>query len=208
MSAPRDYSAAQTVGAIRLARIFSNIVSPPVIFAVLGLALAWRELTLWPGFLWAAVFGFFVSLAPILFVVYSLRTGRITDLHMNTRRERRLPYIVSVAGAAVALALLRLFDGPELLVCLALLTMLELTVLGIINDFWLISIHTTSVSAAALLSWQVFGPRGGLLVLPLVVLVSAARLFLKRHTPAQVAAGLLLGAFSVWVLDSTGCIPG
>ncbi|MCI0395843.1 MAG: hypothetical protein L0332_14995 [Chloroflexi bacterium] len=202
---PRDHSSAATVGKIRLARTFSNIVSPPMIFAVLGLALAWRELAFWPGLLWAAVFGFFASLAPILFIVYLLRTGRITDLHMNTTQERHLPYLVSLVGSAVALGLLLLFEGPLLLRCLALFNTIVLSVLGLVNTIWLISIHAASIAATALIAGRVFGPSSALLTVPLVILVCWARLFLRRHTPAQVAAGLALGLAAVLALSFTGC---
>ena len=77
-----------------------------IIFAGLGLALSWYELPFWQGLIWAAVYGFWVSLMPILFVAYRLRMGKISDLHMNTTQERRLPYVVSVTGALIALAIM------------------------------------------------------------------------------------------------------
>ncbi|MGW8318432.1 MAG: hypothetical protein ACWGPS_04240 [Candidatus Promineifilaceae bacterium] len=205
MKRPRDYSADVTKGAIRLARTFSNIVSPPVIFAVLGLALAWQELGFWPGLFWATVFGFWVSLAPILLVVYLLRTGRITDLHMNTAQERRLPYLSSAVGALVALILLAVFSGPELLRCLAIYSLISVVILGLINVAWLISIHMTSIAAATLISGLVFGPIVALALVPLAALVFLARLFLRRHTIPQLLAGALVGIVCVLVVMVLGC---
>jgi hypothetical protein len=95
MLKPRDHHAVDRVGMVRVARHFSNVVSPPVMFAVLGLTLALHVLPVLPALLWAAVYGFFVSLAPILFVLYLLRTGRIAELHMSDTRERHLPYLVA-----------------------------------------------------------------------------------------------------------------
>ncbi|MDX1614974.1 MAG: phosphatase PAP2 family protein [Candidatus Promineifilaceae bacterium] len=205
MKRPRDHSALVTVGGIRLARTFSNIVSPPVIFAVLGLALAWHEVGFWSGFAWAALFGFWVSLAPILFVVYLLRTKRISDLHMNTPRERRLPYVVSVVGAGVATALFFALNGPQLLSCLGVLSIFVLGSLGLINMVWLISIHTTSIAAAAVIATLVFDLRAGAAVSIFVILVAWARLYLRRHTLAQVVAGLLVGSTSVLIIRALGC---
>ena len=91
MNTPRDGNAEMTTGFVRVARIFSTVVSPPVMFAVLGLAVAWKELPFWEGLLWAAVYGFWVSLMPILVVAYMLRIGRISDLHMSNTKERRIP---------------------------------------------------------------------------------------------------------------------
>ena len=205
MNGPRDHSAEVTIGAIRAARTFSNIVSPPAIFAVLGLALAWAERDFWAGLLWAAVFGFFVSLAPILFILFMLRIGQITDLHMNTRQERYLPYLVSIVGSTIALLAIRFYEGPELLSCLAILNIIVLVVLALVNTFWLISIHTASISAAAIIAGSVFSIWAGVLVLLLVILVCWARLFLRRHTAGQVSAGLLLGLLSSIGLVLMGC---
>lgn len=205
MSVPRDHSAATTVGAVRAARLFSNVVSPPVIFALLGLALALAELPVLPGLLWAALYGFWVSLAPILYVVYLLETGRISDLHMSATGERRSPYIVGVIGSIIALILILAFDGPALLTCLAISSTITLAALALITYFWLISIHAASIAAAALIMGLVYGAWAALLLLPLVVVVSWVRLYLRRHTPAQVAAGLALGVSVVAVVTLFGC---
>lgn len=205
MNGPRDHSAEVTVGTIRLARTFSNIVSPPTIFAVLGLALALAEDGLWPGFLWAAVFGFFVSLAPILFIIFMMRIGRITDLHMNTRQERFLPYLVSTITSAVVLGAVYLFEGPELLICLTVLNLIVLIILGLVNAFWLISIHAASISAATIIAGLVFGMWAAVALVPFLLMVCWARLYLRRHTVGQVTAGLLLGVMATLVLAFAGC---
>ncbi len=205
MTTPKDHSAESTIGSVRTARIFSNIISPPVMFAGLGLTLSWRDLPFWPGLLWAAIFGFWVSLMPILFVVYRLRAGKISDLHMNTTQERRLPYLVSVFGALVALTIVRLFDGPDLLLCLSVFSVIELSILGLINDFWKISIHAASISATAVIVGLVYGLGVGLLLLPLVLLVTWLRLYLRRHTVTQVGAGLALGVTAPLLLTQFGC---
>ena len=205
MRQPKDHSTESTVGLVRAARIFSNLISPPVIFASLGLSLSWYELSFWDGLFWAAVYGFWVSLMPILFVVYRLRTGQISDLHMNTTQERRLPYLMSVAGSLVALLIITLFQGPQLLFCLSLFSAIELGILGVINDFWKISIHATSISAAAVIVGLVYSPLTGLLLLPLVIVVCWVRLYLHRHTAAQVIAGLGLGITTPLVMAQFGC---
>jgi membrane-associated phospholipid phosphatase len=205
MSVPRDHSAATTVGAVRAARLFSNVISPPVIFALLGLALALAELPLIRGLLWAALYGFWVSLAPILYVAYLLRSGRISDLHMSAIRERRSPYIVSMIGSTIALLLIRALEGPALLTCLAITSTITLAALALITYFWLISIHASSIAAATLIMGLVYGAWAALLLLPIVALVSWVRLYLRRHTPAQVAAGLTLGASVVLVVTLFGC---
>lgn len=203
---PLDFLAHNRTGFVKAARIYSNVVSPPVMFAVVGLAFGLYALPGWIGFFWAAVYGLLVSLAPILVVVYLLKTGRIAELHMSNTRERNIPYISAVVFAAIAYGLIARFDGPELLRCLALFNVIELTGLAVINHFWLISLHATGAMATAVLVMLVFGWGIGLLVgLPLVLSVCWVRLFLKRHTVSQIIAGLSLGTAVVLILVPFGC---
>lgn len=203
---PLDQLAKNRTGLIKMARIYSNVVSPPVMFAVVGLAFGLYALPGWPGFWWAAVYGLLTSLAPILVVVYLLKTGRIAELHMSNTRERNIPYLSAILFATVAYSLIAGFDGPELLRCLALFNVIELIMLTVINHFWLISLHATGAMASAILVGLVFGwPISLLLAGPMVISVCWVRLFLKRHTPAQIVAGLALGAVVVLSLTPFGC---
>ena len=204
MRIPRD-TAGNTKGLVRGARTVSNIISPPVIFAVMGLALALHELPSWEGLMWAALYGFWVSLVPSLLVGYLLKTGRISDLHMSNTKERRWPYVTSVIGSIIALTLIQLFEGPELLRCLAIFSIIELSALGIITNFWLISIHATAMASATVISGLVFGWWTLIMLVPLTAVVCFIRLFLRRHDVAQVAAGLVLGTGTVLILVQLGC---
>lgn len=206
MGIPRDFHKDSHTGRIKAARLFSNIVSPPVMFAVLGLVFALYEQPNLTGLLWAAVYGFWISLAPILVVLYLLKTGRIKELHMSDTNERHLPYVTAVLCALIGFAIISLFDGPELLRCLTIFNTIELVALGLINVKWLISLHSTGITATFLIVGLVFGWGYALvLVLPFVFLVCYVRLYLKRHTPGQVIAGILLGITTVWLMTLMGC---
>ncbi len=209
MSTPRDFHKDSHTGRIKAARLFSNIVSPPVMFALLGLAFALYERPNLNGLLWAAVYGFWVSLAPILVVLYFLKTGRIKELHMSDTSERHIPYITAVFCALIAFTIISTFNGPQLLRCLTIFNAIELIALGIISIKWLISLHSTGITAVFLLVGLVIGWSYALiLVLPFIFIVSFVRLYLKRHTPAQIVAGILLGIASVGVLTLGGCFVG
>ncbi len=200
--APRDTHNA--TGFVAVARTFSHVVSPPVIFAVLGLALAWRAIPGWSGLGWAALYGFWVCLAPILYVVYLLRTGRIGDISM-TQRERRIPYLVGTICSVIAFSFVQGAGGPTLLRCLTLFNILALTVLGFITLFWQISHHATAITAAGWIGQAVFGNPVGWMMLGLAVVVCLNRLYLLRHTPAQLVAGVIWGTVAVWLVMSGGC---
>ena len=205
MISPLDQQEHNRKGLVHAGRLFSNFVSPPVIFAVMGLALSLKVLPLAQALPWAATYGFVVSLLPILFVLWLLKTGRISELHMSDTGERHLPYLIAVICGFIIYGLVALFDGPQLLKCLAVFNIVTLAILGVVNVWWLISFHATAIAAAWTIIGLVFGWPASLLVLPFVIGVVVVRLFLKRHTPAQVVAGLALGVFTVWSLTWFGC---
>lgn len=205
MKIPRDKHEADRVGSVKVARHLSNIISPPIMFAALGLALGVYERPIRPGLVWGFVYGSIVTLIPMMVVAALLRSGRISDLHMSHTNERHIPYLVAVGAGALAYGVIRLFDGPELLLCLSVLNIITLGALGLINTQWLISIHATAAAATWLIATLVFGPVVGLILLPLVILICYIRLFLQRHTLAQVLAGVVLGLSVVLLLRAFGC---
>ena len=205
MTVPRDTHKDDRIGMLRVARTISNIISPPIMFAITGLALGVYERPFWPGLAWGAVYSLLIALTPMVVIIYLLRTGRISDIHMSAINERHIPYLIAVISSAVAYALLVLFDGPMLLRCLAILSFITLGALGLINTRWLISIHATAAASTWLILSLVFGWVVSLVLLPFVVLICLVRLYLKRHTPAQVLAGVALGISGVLLMRLFGC---
>ena len=191
----KPIDSAESTGTIRLIRTFTNIVSPPVIFAVLGFLFAWTQVPFLEGLLWGVLYGVLISLVPIIYVVWLLRTGQIQDINM-TRQQRRVPYLVGTLCAVAAALAIYFGGGPSNLFHLALLNIIAIGAMGLINLFWQISNHSTSAVGAAVVCGAVFGQLVGWLLVPLVLAVCAARLYLKRHTPSQLVAGAILGAAS------------
>lgn len=198
---------AESTGFVKSIRLFTHIVSPPVIYAVLGFVIAWSQVPLLEGLLWGTVHGLLVSLAPIVYVVWLLKQGRIGDINM-TKEERRGPYLVAVICATVASLIIYFGGGPTYLFHLSLLNILALSAMALINLVWQISNHATAIVAAMWVLGAVFDRWVAAGMLPLVVTVCFARIYLRRHTPYQVLGGLALGSFSVLALFLTGCFGG
>jgi hypothetical protein len=200
----QDSDLRSSVLTLRFARAFSNVFSPPSVSAAAGLAVAWVEYPFWPGLAWAAVYGFLISLVPLALVVYLLKTGRVSDLHLRKRGERHTPYLVGVSSAVVALIVAGAFGASQLLLSLIVCNIIGLAALGFINVYWLISSHTASIAMTILFVSFVFGASVGIALLPLIGLTFFARLTLRRHTVPQLVAGLVVGAAPVLVLAHLG----
>ena len=205
MAAPRDLREEDRVGTVKLARTLSNVISPPTMFALTGLALAIYETSIWPGLAWGIFYSVLIALTPLAVIFYLLRTGRIADLHMSSTGERHIPYLTAVISGTIAYLILTWFNGPLLLRCLAILSVLTLGALGLINTRWLISIHATAAASTWLIATLVFGWVAGILLFPILVLICWIRLYLKRHSPAQVLAGVAVGLTIVLIMRAFGC---
>lgn len=193
---PRDTTTSS--GLVGAARLFSNIVSPPVMFIAVGLAAAFSAGINAAAVRWAILYVSCIALLPLLYILYGLRTGRILDVSM-ARDERHLPYLIGFVGALLAWLAMRAGGAPDQLRCVTLFTVLGLGSLGLINTAWQISHHAASSTGMTLLLGAMYGPGVGWALVPLVLLVWAARIYLRRHTPAQVAAGALVSVIMVWV---------
>lgn len=191
---PLDYLVENRTGAVRFARFYSNLVSPPTIFAAMGIAVAFHTLPFWAALFWGALFGVMLALLPVLIIIWMIRQGYIGELHMSNTRERRIPYLISIALAFIVLILDYTFALPREMISVTWFVIFDLILLFLITLVWLISMHTTAAAAAAGLIFFIWGWFWALLIgVPLVISVIWNRLYLKRHTPAQAFFGVALG---------------
>ncbi|GAB4346639.1 MAG: hypothetical protein Kow00117_23560 [Phototrophicales bacterium] len=176
------------------ARLVSDILSPPIVWALLAFPIAFREVdSVQEALRWASIYIFLVCVVPILFIFWMVKRGSITDIHMKIRRQRIRPFLVSLFSTGLAWVVLRLMGAPSMILMLALFSLIQLTVMTFITLVWQISIHAISISGATVALAVLFGSIPALLSTPTIFIVGAARIKLKRHTPAQVLAGTLVG---------------
>jgi len=143
--------------------------------------------------------------APTLVVYYFYRLGLVSSLHVDSLRERRLPYLACTVIYAIATYLFgwKLQPIAELAPQIALIlgsVTVSMLVIAIVNLFWKISAHATGMGGAVgiMISMLIrFDEQLLLMPLLIIVLISgfllSARLYLNAHTPAQIVAGLICG---------------
>lgn len=190
------------------ARLVSDLLSPPVVWAALAFPIAFRDApSQIHALLWATVYIALVCVLPVIYIGVMVKRGRITDIHMKLRHQRIRPMIVSVICTTIAWWTLRLMGAPEVVPLLALFSLVQLVVIALITLVWQISVHAISISGVAVAALVLFGLIPALLTLPLIILVGAARLKLQRHTPAQVVAGTAIGLIVPALLFAVAAIP-
>ncbi len=177
------------------ARIVSDVFSPPVVWIALVIPIAIQfsdEVS--QGLYWALLYSLFICVLPVLFIAYRVRTGKIGDIHMKERRERYKPLFVTLISTLCAWALLKAMGAPAALPLLAIISWVQLGIIALVTFYWQISMHAMGITGATMTIGMVFSVQTAILTVPIIMLVGAARLRLKRHTPAQVFAGALVGA--------------
>jgi len=189
----------------KIARVVSDVLSPPSVFAIMGFSFAWiGTQSFWTGLLWGAIYGFFVSLVPLLVVIFMYMRGQIDDIHIHSREQRRIPYLSGVIGAGITCLIVYLFNGPWPMLPLSIGTLIGLGFLGLVNQVWLISNHAASISMAVSFVGMIYGAWVVIILAPLIVLVVYARWVLRRHTWSQLAAGVIAGVGTVLLVSKLG----
>ena len=142
---------------------------------------------------------------PALMIYTFYRLGLIRDLYLDARRERLLPYLITLILYALSTYLFGWqFQpiselAPQIAVILGSIT-ISLALVALVSLRWKISAHATG-------SGGFLGALGGVILrygdfslfLPLLIgilitgAVLSARLRLNAHTPTQVSAGLAVG---------------
>ena len=176
------------------ARLVSLLLSPPLVWALMAVPVALRDAeTTAQGLRNAGLYGLLVSLLPMLYVALMVRRGEISSLDMPLRAERRRPFLVSIACTALAWWILQSSGAPGVMPFFALCSLALITSIALITLVWKVSMHMMSITGVMVTAYAFFGPGWALLVLPLWLLVAAARLQLGRHNPAQLLGGALVG---------------
>jgi hypothetical protein len=166
----------------------SSFLSFPI-FLAMGYA---SEHTL--GLLWAILILLVVTGIPLAYLIIGRKRGWVSDLELSSREERPRFILVSLGSDVLALSMLWLGHGPLLLRLIVLTYFCLAIVIFTISSFWKISMHMAGVGGFSAALVFVFGWTAlwAFLSLPLV---AWARLRRRKHTPAQLMAGALAGAF-------------
>ena len=189
---------------VQVARFLSNLLSPMSSFAIFAFVLAWIELSFWSGLLQGAILGFFSSLLPILYIIYRLKTGKITDLHISDQRERHIPYLIGILGTIIATLIYIAINGSTVLINLSLAIAIALIAMALINIRWLVSSHTTSASLITAFTGFAYEPKFWLILSPLVLLVFFIRKYLRRHNYPELFGGVALGISTTVIMALIG----
>ena len=144
---------------------------------------------------WRLAAALFASIIPFAVILRGVRSGALTDYHIDRREPRRTLLLIALACVAVGLlGMVAPGAERELLAALGAGTC-GLMVLLTVNRWWKMSVHTGVAAGAVVVFSQVFGP-AVLALAPVVLVVAWSRVRLRDHIPAQAIVGFVLGALT------------
>ena len=150
------------------------------------------------GILWACLCLFLTSGLSLAYLFYLTQTGKVQDPRKIAQSERIKPLWV-VAGLHVgAFLVIASLDAPASLQAVLLSYAFATLLFALLTPLTNISLHAAGVSGAAICLAYVFGLWGVLASL-LVPPVWWARRKLGRHTPLELALGVLVGGGGTWL---------
>ena len=158
------------------------------------------------GLLWILLSAGLQIIPPIIFFTMRLRQGAYSDDDVSVRSQRNELYMFGVINLIVGLLVLRLLGAPLPFQALVASAVLTSVIAWLINLFWKISVHASSIGSVATIAALYSEPLGLLLWLCALIL-GWARVRTRNHTPMQVVAGLALAASCVLLTFVTMGLP-
>ena len=150
------------------------------------------------GLLWGLLCLFLTSGLSLLYLLYLARSGKVRDPRSISQAERVCPLRIVAALHVGAFLVATLLGAPAELRAALLSYALATVLFALLTPLTNLSLHAAGVSGAAVCLIFVLGARG-LPALLLVPLVWWARTLLERHTPRELALGVLVGGGATWV---------
>ncbi len=150
------------------------------------------------GLLWGLLCLVLTSGLSLLYLLYLARSGEVRDPRSISQAERVRPLRIVAALHVGAFLVATLLGAPAELRAALLSYALATVLFALLTPLTNLSLHAAGVSGAAVCLIFVFGA-WGLPALLLVPLVWWARMLLGRHTPKELALGVLVGGGATWV---------
>ena len=196
-----DYEAEALGGrGYALGRVISQVFHPILINIASFLIVGYASLsTHASGLRWAGVCILTLILPPTIFYSIRLRQGAYADEDVSVREQRNELYLFGFIWVAIATTLLWLLGVPRPFLALMFCALALGLIGGVVNLFWKISAHATTIASAATVA-LLYSQALGLVLWACALIVGWARVRTRNHTPMQVLAGFCSAIVVVLVI--------
>jgi membrane-associated phospholipid phosphatase len=179
-----------------LSRLFNPIYVNIASFLIVGVAALSTPAA---GLKWAALCVLVLIVPPTTFYYVRLRQGRYSDEDVSVRQQRNELYLIGLIWVLISIAALSFVGLPRPFLALMIGALAMGLTGGVINLFWKISAHSSSIASAATIALLYWRPLG-IVLWACAIAVGWARVRTRNHTPMQVLAGFGCAAIIVLVV--------
>ena len=120
------------------------------------------------------------------------------DFDITDKDERTLPLLFGVVSYLIGVITLFIAGAPAAVTVLMFCYFSNALLTIFITFFWKISLHSMGVAGPTAAMVYIFGYPGLLFLFPLIM-VMWSRIYLNKHTPAQVVVGAVSGFVFTWL---------
>ncbi len=204
-SAPQDGSKGRKGIVNTISLVLSAVLSPLLVPTyACAIALWITHLAILPErtrFLVSLIVFLLTSAVPMGVIIFMMRSGKVGDSAISNRRERGVPFMVTAACYLIVWFFMWRIRAPHWLAMFFAGACASTVAAFVINLWWKISAHGMVMGGlCAMVLFIAIQGIGVVWMLPWITVafllagaVGSARLYLGRHTPAQVYAGFMLG---------------
>ena len=176
---------------LRFAKIVSDILQPTLVSIPVFLILCILTEDAAQYAVCASISIFFAVIFPIIEIALWAR-HKGTDGDIPNKEDRFFPLLMGASSYTIGAFLLWAVNAPAIITALMTAYAINTFAIMLISPHWKISIHATGVVGPTMALVYAFGPIGIILIFTLP-LIMWSRYVLKRHTPAQLVCGALMG---------------
>ncbi|CAM3539028.1 phosphatase PAP2 family protein [Stackebrandtia soli] len=178
-----------------LARLVTHLFAPATVLVVLCLGVGWHADPGLTGLGWGALVAVMCAGIPMAVIVWAMRRGDVTDVHIHHRSQRIVPLSIGVVSVLAGVALTYGLAAPPSVSSLAVALLASIATNTLITLMWKISFHTGVAAATVTILALAYGLDWWTApAIAVVVLIGWSRVSLRDHTIAQVIVGALWGA--------------
>ena len=149
--------------------------------------------------LWLAVVTAFVTVLPILGILWLSRFSQVNDWHLHTKEDRLLPLCFTLVSLILGTVLLHQIGASREIIWACIAYIVNTVVFTAITPLWKISFHTSVTTGCIMVLGFLVDSQLGWLFL-LIPLIAWARVYRKRHTLLQTVVGTLLATANTAVV--------
>ena len=177
-----------------LAFFLSAVLSPYLVIPVGTVGIVYARAASNQFLLWASISLFFSTACPLIFILFGMWRGTISDVHVMERDQRGAPFAIAIIGGFLGAFLLFLLGADRSIWGLSVIQAVNgLAILGI-THFTKISVHVAVLSATiwgATVLHPHIPPFALFWLIPLLIWARAKR---GRHSMGQGIAGFVVAS--------------